>query len=373
MKKFIFSFITMLMFALSINAQIATENRKAFDNIYMGIEGGVSTPLNFNSVYPLNTLVGIKFGKEFTPVYAIEVEGMAVFGDNVYRYGVNGSIPTAGAFNIHKNGSMNTFVKATNVGLNGTINLSNLIGGYKGTPRIFEVKTNTGFGWLHYFGDYTPNAPIGSYVIASKQNALIAKTALDFVFNIGSKKAHTLMVSPGVYWNLNEVGNIKFNKNYAQFGIMASYVYHFKTSNGTHHFKTYDVGAMIGEIDRLNDELAKKPNEVVIEKVVEKKVEVEHATGFGVKETIFFAYDSAELDARAKEALDELGTGTSYQVDGYASNEGGTEYNIELSQRRADAVKAYLEGRGIKVVESKGHGVQFGITTGRVVLVTNVK
>jgi len=98
MKKFIFSFITMLMFALSINAQIATENRKAFDNIYMGIEGGVSTPLNFNSVYPLNTLVGIKFGKEFTPVYAIEVEGMAVFGDNVYRYGVNGSIPTAGAF-----------------------------------------------------------------------------------------------------------------------------------------------------------------------------------------------------------------------------------------------------------------------------------
>ena len=373
MKKFILVFITMFMFACGVNAQIATENRKAFDNVYAGVEAGVSTPLNFNSVNPLNTLVGIKLGKEFTPVYGIEVEGMASFGDNFYRYGVNGSIPAEGAFNIHKNGSVNTFVKATNIGLNGIINLSNLFSGYNGKPRIFEVKANTGFGWMHYFGNYTPCAPIGSYVVAGKQNTLTAKTALDLTFNIGSKRAHSFVVSPGVYWNLNEVGNIKFNKNYAQFGIIASYVYHFKTSNGTHYFKTYDVGAMMDEISRLNDELAKKPNEVVVEKIVEKPVLVERATGFGVKETIFFAFDSDELDDRAQKALDEIGTGASYRVDGYASNEGGTEYNLELSQRRADAVKAYLEGRGITVDEAVGHGIVFGPTTGRVVVVTNVK
>ena len=71
-------------------------------------------------------------------------------------------------------------------------------------------------------------------------------------------------VNPGVYWGLNEAGNIKFNKNYAQLGVMVGYTYHFKTSNGTHYFKTYDVGAMTDEISRLNEELAKKSKEVEV-------------------------------------------------------------------------------------------------------------
>ena len=147
------------------------------------------------------------------------------------------------------------------------------------------------------------------------------------------------------------------------------------TSNGTRYFKTYDVGAMMDEINRLNDELAKKPKEVIVEQI--KTVEVpatnavQHATGFGIKETVFFAYDSAELDARAKESLDQLGQNGIDVIDAYASNEGGTEYNIALSQRRADAVKAYLESRGARVESATGHGVQFGTTTGRVAVVTN--
>ena len=53
------------------------------------------------------------------------------------------------------------------------------------------------------------------------------------------------------------------------------------------------------------------------------------------------------------------------------SSEGSTEYNKELSQRRADAVKAYLEGRGARVESAVGHGVQFGATTGRIAVVSN--
>ena len=257
MKKFILTLAIVLMAAVSASAQVATENAKIFDNTYVGIEAGVATPLNFNSVFPVNPTVGVKIGKELTPVFGLEIEGLAVFGDNFYRYGVNGSIPTEGAFNVHKNGSVNTFVKATNVGLNGVINWSNLLFGYKGAPRFFEVKSNTGIGWLHYFGTYAP-----------KKNVLTAKTAVDFAFNLGAKKAHTITVSPGIYWGLNAVDNIKFNKNYAQFALMVGYTYHFKTSNGTHHFKTYDVGAMIDEINRLNDELAKKPTEVEVVKYV---------------------------------------------------------------------------------------------------------
>jgi hypothetical protein len=373
-----------LMAAISVNAQNATEDSKVLDNIYVGIEAGVSTPLNFNSVFPVNPAVGVKFGKELTPVFGLEVEGFAVLGDNFYRYGVNNStlVPLEGAMNIHKNGSINTFVKATNVGLNGIINLSNLFLGYQGTPRFFEVKTNTGLGWLHYFGDFTTNI-VGGYKPAGSPNTLTAKTAVDFAFNFGKTKAHTVNVTPGVYWNLNEAGPIQFNKNFAQFGVMVGYTYHFKTSNGTRHFKTYDVGAMLNEIGRLNDELAKKPKEVEVIKYVDRVVNnttnnynnapatnaFGKANGFGVSETVYFAFNSAELDARAKEALDKLGQNGVYVIDAYASSEGSTAYNLKLSQRRADAVKAYLESRGAKVDSATGHGVQFGTTTGRVAIV----
>jgi hypothetical protein len=185
-----------------------------------------------------------------------------------------------------------------------------------------------------------------------------------------------LTVSPGVYWGLNEVGNIKFNKNYAQFGVMIGYTYHFKTSNGTRYFKTYDVGAMIGEIDRLNSELAKKPTEVEVIKYVDRTVNnynapVTNAVANVTDTYVFFAFNSAELDDRAKETLDKIGQNGIYVIDAYASSEGSTEYNKELSQRRADAVKAYLEGRGARVESAVGHGVQFGTTTGRIAVVSN--
>lgn len=372
MRKFILTMVIAFMMAFTANAQIATENAKLFDNTYVGVEAGVQTPLNFNSVFPLNAVAGIKIGKELTPVFGLEVEGMVGFGDNLYNYGYITSYSSQdleGAYNLHKYG-INTFVKTTNVGLNGVINWSNLLFSYNGTPRFFEVKTNTGIGWMHYFG----RPDLLGVPLIKYHDALTAKTAVDFAFNLGKTKAHTITVSPGVYWNLTADGHVKFDKTYAQLGLMVGYAYHFKTSNGTRHFKTYDIGAMNDEINRLNAELAKKPKEVVREVV--KTVEVpatkavEHETGFGIKETVFFAYNSAELDANAKETLDKLGENGIYVVRGYASSEGSTEYNKALSLKRAEAVANYLRERGARVDTVEGLGVVFGPTTGRVAVVT---
>lgn len=356
MKKILLMFMMCFSFVMA-NAQIATENRKVFDNVYVGVEGGATIPLNLNSTMPVNPIVGIKIGKEFTPIIAIEAEGLAVFGDNVYRYGFNGSIPADGAFNVHKNGSVNTFVKATNVGINGVINWTNLLFDYQGTPRVFEIKTNTGLGWLHYFGEFTTNK-VGGFKPAGKDNVLTAKTAIDLVFNIGNKKAHTLTLSPTIYWGLNEESNIKFNKNYAQFGLMLGYTYHFKTSNGTHHFKTYDVGAMIGEIDRLNEELAKKPKEIEIVKYVEvAKVDTFPTTNAVMMPTIWivqFAKNSAVLSKEAKNILD--GVYGNVNITASASPEGTKAYNKALSEKRAKAVSDYLSKKGIKVNSCEGIG-----------------
>ena len=92
MKKFLMTF-SLLLSVLFVNAQIATENSKILDNTYVGVEIGATTPLNFNSVFPINPVAGIKFGKELTPVFGLEVEGLATFGDNVYRYGYESSTP----------------------------------------------------------------------------------------------------------------------------------------------------------------------------------------------------------------------------------------------------------------------------------------
>ena len=345
------------MFAtiFSANAQIATENAKFFDNTYVGVEAGVATPFTKpNSWFPVNTVVGIHAGKQFTPVFGAEVEGTAWFGSHqVMRY--------ANRFD----GPDHTFFRGHYVGVNGTVNFTNLIYGYKGTPRFFEVGTMLGTGWTH---TYVPNN--------NDFNGMGVKTGLDLAFNFGNDKQHTVSIRPAVLWDINQSeckSYLSFNRRNAELYLGVGYTYHFKTSNGTHNFKTYDVGAMLHEIDYLNSELAKKPTEVI--KTVVQTVDnsntnaVQHATGFGINETVYFAYDSAELDDRAKETLDKIGENGIYTVDAYASSEGTTEYNLALSQRRADAVKAYLENRGARVESAIGHGVQFGTTTGRVAIV----
>ena len=56
-------------------------------------------------------------------------------------------------------------------------------------------------------------------------------------------------------------------------------------------------------------------------------------------------------------------------ISPYASPEGAKAYNQKLSQRRCDAVKAYLEDRGVKVAGANAHGAE-GAESQRVVYVT---
>lgn len=330
----------LLMLALfsavaTANAQIATENSNAFDNVGAGITAGVSTPLDFNSVFPLNTNVGLKITKDITPVIGFQIEGLAVLNDNHFS-------------------DLKTAVKATNVGLNGALNLSNFFWGYKGTPRVFEVSTVAGLGWLHTWN--------------TSENSLTAKTGLDFAFNLGKKKAHSLVLTPAVYWNLHKIDAIQFNKKGAQLALNLSYIYHFKTSNGTHHFKTYDVGAMNNEINYLHGKLdeCEKREPKLVERIVEKKVAVPTNTEWFVQ----FAQKSAELTAEAKATLDKIGEDLVVDVIGTSSPEGDAEFNQRLSEKRAAVVADYLTKRGVKVNSWAGKGVQIGLATNRLAIVT---
>jgi len=66
-----------------------------------------------------------------------------------------------------------------------------------------------------------------------------------------------------------------------------------------------------------------------------------------------FAFDRADLSA-PQPKLDEIAVAlvrnpqiTGIMISGYTDRLGSDAYNLELSQRRADAVKAYLVGKGV--------------------------
>ena len=334
MKK-ILLMLALFSAVVTANAQIATENSNAFDNVGVGVTAGVSTPLDFNSVFPFNTNVGLKITKDITPVIGFQIEGLAVLNDNHFS-------------------DLKTAVKATNVGLNGALNLSNFFWGYKGTPRVFEVSAVAGLGWLHTWN--------------TSENSLTAKTGLDLAFNLGKKKVHSLVLTPAVYWNLHKIDAIQFNKKGAQLALNLSYIYHLKTSNGTHHFKTYDVGAMNNEINYLHGKLdeCEKREPKLVERIVEKKVAVPTNTEWFVQ----FAQKSAELTAEAKATLDKIGENLVVDVIGTSSPEGDAEFNQRLSEKRAAVVADYLTKRGVKVNSWVGKGVHIGLATNRLAIVT---
>lgn len=83
---------------------------------------------------------------------------------------------------------------------------------------------------------------------------------------------------------------------------------------------------------------------------------------------VFFPFDSAEIDDEARAVLDQVkkdiasGAPHRLNVSGHASSVGAEDYNMRLSQRRANAVKAALVAMGVNAesisTEARGEGDQ---------------
>ena len=334
MKKFLFMFALLFCAIVGVNAQKAYEVSKVFDNVSIGVTGGISSPLNFNSVTPFNTNFGLKLQKDFTPVVGVQVEGLAFVNDNNFS-------------------DLKTWVKATNVGVNHVVNMTNLFCGYNGSPRTFEVSTVAGLGWLHSWSNHCNN--------------LSAKSGVDLAFNLGNDKQHSIVVTPAIYWNLTRDNKVQFNKNNAQLALNVSYVYHFKTSNGTHHFKVHDVGLKNDLINKLKEENIGYENIVKslnneksdLNKEIKKLNERCETLVDNVLWAVQFKQGSSELSSDAKKVLDKvIKLNKPVDVVATASPEGSKSVNDALSEKRATAVANYLINNGVTVKSIKGVGVK---------------
>ena len=379
MKKLVLMLAAASM-AASVSAQTVSES-KTFDNIYVGLNGGVATKTTGHKwLSDLDPNAGVRVGRYFTPVFGLAVEGNAYFSNKPW-------------------GSTGTVVRATNVSLLGTVNLSNWFGGYQGEPRTFEVSALYGLGWGHVF---TNNKDVKKNT-SEQRNRMTSKAALDFAFNFGSEKQFQFYVEPSInfaflgqarkyqvvptgnplnpvgvaehvtydYKAASQAGQPAYNINNSFVQLNAGIVYKFKNSNGTHNF-TIVTPRDQAEIDALNaqiNELRNRKPEVITKEIV-KEVPSVKVKEFTVSDLVFvtFAQGKSALTADAKAALNNIKEGVHVQVVGTASPEGSKELNDRLSQARADVVANYLRARGVKVDEATGKGVQ-GTTSNRLAVV----
>ena len=379
MKKLVLMLAAASM-AASVSAQTVAES-KTFDNIYVGINGGVATKTTGHKwLSDLDPNAGIRIGRYFTPVFGLAIEGNAYFSNKPW-------------------GSTGTVVRATNASLLGTVNLSNWFGGYKGEPRTFEVSALYGLGWMHVFS----NNQLFKAATSENRNRMTSKAALDFAFNFGSEKQFQFYVEPSInfaflgqsknkelvatgnalnpvaladhqeygYKAASQAGQPAYNINNSFVQLNAGLVYKFANSNGTHNF-TIVTPRDQAEIDALNaqiNELRNRKPEVITKEVV-KEVPSVKVKEFTVSDLVFvtFAQGKSALTNDAKAALNNVKEGVHVQVVGTASPEGSKELNDRLSQARADVVANYLKGRGVIVDEATGKGVQ-GVTSNRLAVV----
>lgn len=342
--------------ALSINAQTAVVAGGGFwDNWSMGLQGGATMKMNgtgfFKSARPA---FGINIGKQWTPILGTDIQGM-------------GYVNTT---------SSRTLIDATDVSLIARMNLMNLFGEYEGMPRPFEIETATGIGWLHHYMNGSGDT-----------NDMVARVGLNFNFNLGEDAAWTVGLKPAVVFNLTgDYPNKKmgFNRNHANMEILLGLTYHFADADGNRHFQLVNavepmaIAELNEEINDLRAVVAAKDVElvgladellVVQNQLNEARKNQAASTGQTInilESVVAFRFNQSDVESSQMPSLEHVANylknnpEADITVNGYASPEGTEEYNMQLSQRRADAVKAILVDKyGIAAsrINAVGHGV----------------
>ena len=332
---FILIFVAMFTFATSMFAQEQTNytgSSKFTDNVSVTVQGGVLT--SFDNFYSGHTamapiaLVGVD--KYVNPWFGVGVEARTLIGTG--------------------NGSYNTKTTFDWVNLSGyaKFNVLNMFN-YNGERRTFEPVVYTGLGWGH-----------STACLHTNQSTYRAGVELNL--NLGKEKAWGIVLNPSVVWG--GMTDYKLNKHNGSFEVTAGVVYHFKTSNGTRTFAKPRLYSQ-SEIDALNARI----NELNSKQAVVKEV-IKNTSVTNVVESTYivtFAKSKSYLTDEAKKNLDKI-TGT-VVIEASASPEGTTKFNQKLSEDRANAVKSYLESRGVKVTKATGLGV-VGNESNRIAIVT---
>ena len=361
MKKFMIS-LALASFAMFSTAQetvsevvVPTKSKSVVTNSFgsnwfVGVNGGVNI---YNGVYTngesafshLSPALDVYVGKWHTPGFGWRV---AYRGLNIQTYK---DFDHTALMNYH---------------FDAMFNLCNLIGGYK-ADRVWNVVPYVGVGWAGrkamdhenfsgFTGTLSANYGILQTFRVAKRLSINLELAGAFFRNGFSGKTgeqgHDNMWSAtaGITVDLGRVGWDNAPDVEALQGIYA--------------------GMIDGLQGQLDDALAankEKQNQIKALEEANKALEAEAAALRNVKplsvsESIFFEFGSSKI-ASKKETLNikayaeaAKAAGVAVKVVGFADVVGSSEYNVKLSQSRAEAVANVLKENGAQVESVVGYG-----------------
>ena len=323
------------------NAQ-TTVNEGVFSHMYIGINAGanqttVSDYSNWNNGFTngLKTLTynaGLELGKDVTPITGFSLQG------NV-----------APIYHNDLNMNPEWTINRSDVFGNVKFNMMNLFGGYKGYPRRVELKTVTGIGWNHYYGE------------APNPNDLALQAGLEFDFNLGKNRNWFITFTPMVQANQILKGDeVQFAVKGADLKANLGIAYRLGRGDQNHSFRICDkvyTEEQHAELYCLYDECMSRPAQVdtiIVEKTV---TEVQVKNNELSNAIIVFAKNSSELTEAEIHRLDIIMAGLdkegTYMVVGSAdSATGNEEINTRLATERANVVKEIMNKNGFNNVET---------------------
>ena len=345
--------------AMSANAQ-AIDSPSFFDNVKIGLDGGVTTPLKNNPFFDsMRGTVGLNVTKYVTPTFGVGVESL--FGVNTSSW--KGRAHSSTAFD-------NSYVGAF-----GVVDLFNLFGGYNCGVRPFTIEAQAGAGWGH---DYNNNPKVAS------TNYFATKAGLNFNYNVNDH--FTVSLKPSVIWNMtdNSFGTYaSYNVNRASFQLLAGVGYTF--GDGFQCVTPYnqaEVDALNGQINDLRGALdasvaaadawqvkatalaadlaacQSQPQQVVVEKEVTNQ--------YNSVRFVFFRIGSSKVTADQLPNVEQIATymknhpQSKVVIKGYASKDGNYDFNVKLAQSRAESVKNMLVSKykiAANRITAEGEGI----------------
>lgn len=338
MKKFILMIMMSLCMVTMTSAQHVKESG-VFDNVYTTVTVGGQVPTTNVALDMIRPTFGVEIGKDITTLYSTGLE---------FKSGINNR-------DIHT-----AFDEFSLVWLH-KVNMLNLFDGYK--DRNWTLQAVGGLGWGHDNGCVVDNYGV-------------AQAGVEVGYNLS--KSWALVAKPNITWNYAGHG---LNVNNSDLELAVGVSYKFPNRDGSRGFVVCDRDELNDKINSLRAENEMLNQYLDGQKVINKQqadtISELRKHICDVPDTVFvtkpigptigFTINSAEIDQRhemniiniAKEYGDKK-----IVVKGYADAATGTpEYNMELSGKRAEAVKRLLIKHGVKEenITTKAEGGQINL------------
>ena len=372
MKKFLLAAAIVAVGASSMNAQLLKQP-KFFDNMSIGLDGGVTTPLNNGAFFGnMRGAVGLHLEKRITPIYGAGIE--ALWGVNTS--GWRGAVHSTTAFDSQY------------VGVYGLVNLNSLFCGYGSEQgRVFDIDVQAGAGWGHLYQNKTiVSTPDGDFDATPDNNFFATKAGLNFNFYPTEKVK--IALKPSVLWDMTGKPGVyqttaSYNANRATFNFLASVAV---TLGGTFEYENpynqAEIDALNARINELRGDLdgctnalaqAQARNKALQSELdeclkQEPKVEVVKETNDFLQTVRYVFYTIGKSNIRTDQMpnVEQIAVylknhpEATVVVKGYASQDGPLELNERLAKERAESVKnALINKYGIAAnrIDASGQGI----------------